>query len=186
MVPVMSLWLPILIAAILVFVASSIIHMVLPYHKNDFKKLPDEDGVMAALQPFTIPPGDYCVPHAESNEAMKAPEYNEKLNKGPVAFMTVMPNGQWKMGPSLVQWFLFSILVGVTAAYIAGRALEPGAEYFEVFRFAGATAFYGYALALIPGSIWYKRSWSSTFKSVFDGFIYGMLTAGAFAGFWPA
>ena len=53
MVPLTSLWLPILLSAVVVFAASSIIHMVLPYHRNDFKKLPDEEGFLAALRATT-------------------------------------------------------------------------------------------------------------------------------------
>ena len=186
MVPVLSLWLPILIAAVIVFVLSSIIHMVFSYHRNDFIKLPAEDDIMDALRPFNIPPGDYVIPCAGTPAEMKTPEYLEKTNKGPVAFMTVIPSGPPAMGTSLVQWFFYSILVGIFAAYIAGRALAPGAHYLEVFRFAGCTAFVGYAVALLQNSIWYKRNWGATLKSVVDGLIYALMTAGVFGWLWPS
>jgi hypothetical protein len=181
----MSLWIPILLAAVLVFVASSIIHMLLPYHRTDFGKVPAEDEVMAALREFSIPPGDYVIPCAGSAKEMKTPEFIEKATKGPVAFVTVMPSGMPKMGASLALWFVYSVVVGIFAAYIAGRALGPGAEYLSVFRFAGCTAFVGYALALWQNSIWYKRAWGSTLKSTFDSLIYALLTAGAFGWLWP-
>lgn len=79
--------------------------------------------------------------------------------------MTVM-SGDFGMGKSLVLWFFYCIVIGVFAAYMADRALGPGGHYMEVFRFAGAAAFGGYALALMQNSIWYKRAWSSTFKSM--------------------
>jgi Flp pilus assembly protein TadB len=182
----MSLLIPILVAAVLVFVVSSIIHMMLKYHESDFGQVPSEDAVMDAMRPFNIPPGDYVIPRAESSQAMKSPEFQEKCNKGPIAFMTVLPSGSMGMGSSLVQWFIYCIVVGLIAAYIAGRALAPGAEYLAVFRFAGATAFVGYALALLQNSIWYKRAWSSTLKSVFDGLVYALVTAGVFGWLWPA
>jgi hypothetical protein len=185
MVSVMSLWLPILLAAVIVFVVSSIIHMVLPYHRKDFGKVPAEDDVMDALRKFDIPPGEYVIPCAGSPKEMGTPEFIEKTTKGPVAFMTVMPSGRQSMGGSLVQWFVYCIVVGIFAAYIAGRALEPGAHYLAVFRFAGCTAFVGYALALLQNSIWYKRSWSTTLKSAFDGLVYALLTAGTFGWLWP-
>lgn len=185
MIGIMSLWAPILLSAVFVFVVSSIIHMVLKYHAGDFKKLPDEDKVMDALRPFKIPPGDYVLPCAGSMEAMKSPEYKSKAEKGPVAFMTVMENGIAGMGSSLILWFLYSILVSIFAAYIAGRTLPYGAHYLAVFRIAGATAFAGYGLALLQNSIWYKRSWSVTLKSVFDGLVYAMVTAGTFGWLWP-
>jgi len=42
MVPMLSLWLPILLSAFVVFVVSSIIHTVLGYHASDFEKLARE------------------------------------------------------------------------------------------------------------------------------------------------
>jgi hypothetical protein len=185
MVPLPSLVVPILVSAVIVFVASSIIHMVLPYHRHDFRKLPREDDVMNALRRFNIPAGDYALPHAGSVEAMKKPEFVDKRRKGPVAFMTVVPGGPPSMGASLALWFLYSVIVGIFAAYVAGRALGPGAEYLAVFRFVGTVAFVGYALALLQNSIWYKRNWGTTFKSMFDGAIYGLLTAGTFGWLWP-
>jgi hypothetical protein len=186
MVAITSLWLPILLAAVLVFLVSWLIHTALNYHKSDFGELPSEDAVMDALRPFNIPPGDYAIPRAGDMATFKSPEFQERLNKGPVAFITVLPTGPFKMGASLVQWFVYCIVVGLFAAYIAGRALGPGAEYLSVFRFAGCTAFVGYALALLQNSIWTKKAWSSTLKSMFDGLVYALLTAGAFGWLWPA
>ena len=185
MISIISLWLPILLSAVFVFIASSIVHMVLKYHQSDFKQLPSEDEVMEALRRFNIPPGEYVFPRCNDAKEMKEPAYQEKLDKGPVAFMTVI-DGDFGMGKSLVLWFLYCIVIGVFAAYVAGRALEPGAAYMEVFRFAGAAAFGGYALALLQNSIWYKRAWSSTLKSMADGLVYALLTAGTFAWLWPA
>jgi hypothetical protein len=185
MVSVMSLWIPILLSAVFVFVASSVIHMMLPFHRNDLRKLAKEDEVMNALRGFNIPPGDYAVPCAGSMEGMKKPEFIDKMQKGPVALMTIVPSGPPSMGKSLLLWFLYSVLVSFFAAYITGRALPPGAHYLAVFRFAGASAFMGYSLALLQNSIWYKRSWGITLRSMFDGLVYGLLTAGTFGWLWP-
>jgi hypothetical protein len=186
MVGLMSLWLPILLSAVFVFVVSSIIHMFLGYHSNDFGKVPSEDQVMDALRPFNIPPGDYVVPCAGSSKNMKSPEFVEKVNRGPVAFITVFPTGMPKMGASLAQWFVYCAVVSLFAAYIASRALDPGAHYLAVFRFVGAAAFLGYAVALWQNSIWYKRKWSTTLKSTFDGLVYALFTAGTFGWLWPS
>src|SRR2546428_10999030 len=130
MVPVMSLWLPIVISAVVVFVASSILHMVLPYHRGDFKKLPDEDSVLSTLRKFAVPPGDYLFPKPDDPKAMKDPAFLEKWSKGPVGMMTIMKRAaKPSMGKPLALWFLFCVVVGVFAAYIAGRALQPGAPY---------------------------------------------------------
>jgi hypothetical protein len=180
-----ALLVPIVLSAAIVFVASSIIHMVLPWHKSDYPKLPNEDRVRDALRPLAIPPGDYMVPRASSMQDMKSPEFMTKMNEGPVMVVTVMPNGPWAMGKNLAQWFVYSIVVGVFAAYVAGTALPPGAPYLRVFQLVGVAAFMGYALALWQLSIWYRRDWMTTIKSNVDGLIYGLLTAGTFGWLWP-
>ena len=186
MVSIPALWLPILVSAIFVFVTSSIIHMFLPYHRNDFAKVPSEDDVMESIRKFDIPPGEYVIPFAGSPEVMRSEEFRAKADKGPVAFVTVMEPGPPAMGASLMQWFVYSILVGIFAAYVTGRVLGPGANYLNVFRFAGTTAFLCYAVALWQNSIWYKRAWSTTAKSTFDGLVYALVTAGAFGWLWPS
>ncbi len=185
MIPVMSLWLPILLSAVVVFIASSIVHMVLPYHRKDYKRLPDEDGVMDALRKFSMPPGDYLFPCPSSPKDMKNPAFLEKRNKGPVGMMTVMDTGAFNMGKNLVQWFIYCVIIGIFAAYVAGRALPAGSRYLAVFRFAGVTAFAGYGLALWQNTIWYKRAWTTTLKSNIDSLIYGLLTGGTFGWLWP-
>jgi hypothetical protein len=185
MVPIPELWLPILLSAVAVFILSSIIHMLLKYHQNDFKVLPDEQAVMDDLGKHNIPPGEYYFPRAKNMKEMGSAAYIEKMKKGPVAMMTVLENAPPKMGGQLFLWFLFSIVVGIFAAYIAGNALPAGSHYLAVFRFAGATAFVGYSLALLQNSIWYKRGWSATFKSMFDGLIYALFTGGIFGWLWP-
>jgi hypothetical protein len=186
MVTIISLWLPILLSAVIVFIVSSIIHMVLGYHNNDFAKLPKEDEVMDALRPFSIPPGEYVMPFAGGTKEMGSPEFVEKLTKGPSAFMTVLESGPYKMGMQLTQWFVYSVVVGIFAAYVASRALTAGADYLAVFRFVGFTAFIAYTAALWPNSIWYKRSWITTAKSTFDGLVYALFTAGTFGWLWPS
>lgn len=188
MVGVLALWLPVLVAAVFVFLASSVIHMAFTYHRKDYGQVPREDEVMAALRGFDIPPGDYVIPYAGGDpEVLRSEAFREKASKGPVAFMTVLPAGDpFDMKAQLTQWFLYSVVVSIFAAYIAGRALEPGADYLEVFRFSGATAFAGYGLALMQRSIWYNQAWSTTLKNLFDALVYALLTAGAFGWLWPA
>ena len=185
MVPLTSLWVPILLSAVIVFAASSIIHMFLPFHRKDYKKLPSEDEVMAAMRPFNIPPGDYLVPCGGSPAAMKDPAFIEKMNKGPMGIMTIMPNGMPPMGPIFGMWYAYCVVVSIFGGYVASRALGPGAHYLEVFRFVGTVTFVGYSLALWQNSIWYRRSWATTMRSTIDGLIYGMLTAGTFGWLWP-
>lgn len=179
-----ALWLPILLSAVVVFVASSVIHMASPWHKSDYPKMPNEQQVMDALRPLAIPPGDYFFPRPASRDDMRSPAFAEKVNNGPVAVMTVMPGGM-SMGRNLGLWFVYLAVISSFAAYVAGRALPAGAVYLQVFRFVGATAFIGYSAALWQMSIWYRRAWSTTIKATIDGLIYACLTAGAFGWLWP-
>jgi hypothetical protein len=180
-----ALVVPILLSAVLIFVASSIIHMLLPWHHSDYPKLPNEDGVRDALRPLAIPPGDYMVPRPSSTDDMRSPEFAEKMKQGPVLIFTMRPNGPFSMRRNLILWFLYCVVVGLFAAYIAGLALPPGAPYPRVFQLVGAAAFTGYVLALWQMSIWYYRAWSTTIKSSVDGLIYALLTAGTFGWLWP-
>lgn len=185
MTPLPALWLPILLSAVIVFVVSSFIHMALPWHKGDYEAVPEEDRVLDALRPFSIPPGDYMLPNASDMEEMRSAEFAEKMQRGPVAILTVLPSGRTPMGKSLVQWYVYSAVVSLFAAYVTSRALPPGTDYLSVFRFIGTTAFIGYALALWQMSIWYRRGWSLTLKATVDGFLYACLTAGTFGWLWP-
>jgi len=185
MVALTALFVPIVLSAVLVFFMSSLVHMVLPWHKGDYPKMPNEDKVMDALRALGVQPGDYMVPKANDMAHMKSPEFKAKFEKGPVFMMTVMPGGSMNMGPQLFQWFIYSLVVSVFAGYIAGHALGTGASYLHVFRFAGATSFCCYGMAYVPMSIWYRRAWRITFTSMFDALLYGCLTAGAFGWLWP-
>lgn len=185
MVGLMALWLPILLSAVLVFVVSSVIHMVLPWHKGDYPKLANEDAVRNALRPLNVPPGDYMFPRPTSPEEMKSPAFAEKMKQGPNWIVTVMQPGPVTMGKQLTLWFVYALVISQFAAYVAGRALGPGADYMTVFRLTGVTAFIGYGAALWQLAIWYHRSIRTTFVSTVDGLIYGLLTAGVFGWLWP-
>lgn len=159
--------------------------MVLGYHKNDFVGLSSEKQVMDDLRKYNIPPGDYHFPRANSMKDMSSTEFLEKMKQGPVGYMTIMKSSSPGMTKELILWFIYSIIVGIFTAYVAGRAVDPVDGYLAVFRFAGVTAFVGYSLALLQNSIWYKRNWAATLKSMFDGLIYALFTGGIFGWLWP-
>jgi len=185
MVSIGALWLPILLSAVLVFVASSIIHMVFKYHQADYRQLPDEEAARAVLGKQDLRPGQYVIPYCRDMKEMQQPNMIRKLEEGPVAFLTVRPKGQPGMGKYLVQWFLFSVGLSIFVAYLTGRALPAGTEYLQVFRIAGTAAWLGYSGAVVWGGIWKAAPWSSVGRDVFDGLVYALLTAGAFGAFWP-
>ena len=187
MVSLASLWLPILLSAVGVFVVSSIIHMASPWHANDYPPVPDEGRLRAALAPLSIPPGDYMVPRVSSRRELRDPAFLAKVNEGPNLILTVLPKGMTSMGRNLLMWFLYALVVSLFAGYVTSRALSSPGERTtaEVFRFAGTAAFLGYSVALWQMSIWYRRAWGTTIKASVDGLIYALVTGGIFVWLWP-
>ncbi len=150
MIAITELWMPILLAAVFVFVASSILHMVIPIHKNDFKKLPGEAKLLEAMRGEQVRPGTYMFPLAENMKDMGSPEMIAKCEQGPVGFMTVIANGPPAMGKNLIQWFIYTIVVGAFVAYITALSLGRGVEFYVVFRLTGTIAILAYALSAVP------------------------------------
>ena len=185
MIPLTALWLPILLSAVLVFFASFIMHMVLAYHKSDYRKLPDEDRVTDAVRNAGVTPGPaYFFPYFSFKEMKSLPAI-EKFKRGPVGLMTVVPSGPPAMGKNMVQWFLYCVVISFFVAYLSHRTLAPGTAFLQVFRVGGITAFLGFGAAHAQESIWNGRSWVVTFKHLFDSVIYAALTAGVFSWLWP-
>jgi len=185
MVSLTALWLPILLSGVAVFVVSSIVHMFLPIHKNDYAKLPGEDGIADAMRAARVSPGAYVLPFCADHKEMGSPAMIERYEKGPIGFVTILPNGAPKMGKHLTLWFLFSLLVSFMSAYLASRFVAPGTHYLTVFRHVGTTAFMAYGIGQISDSIWKAQPWSSTIKNAIDGLVYGLVTAGVFGWLWP-
>jgi hypothetical protein len=185
MVPLTELWLPILLSAVIVFVASSIMHMVLPYHRGDYKQLPDEQRVLDSMRSAGVRPGSYAFPFCPTPKEMGQPAMVEKYKRGPVGMLTVMPSGPPAMPKYLAMWFLYSVVISFFLAYLAGRTLASGAAYLQVFRVVGTAGFLGYAAAHASDLIWRGQSWSMTLKQLIDGLVYALLTAGVFGWLWP-
>lgn len=186
MVALGLLWLPILVAAVLVFIASSLIWMVLQVHKNDWARLPDEDAFAETLNAQDPPPGEYSFPHAASAEDWKSEAWQKKFQRGPVGFLTLKPAGEMAMGKNMTFWLIYILVIEVFVAYLAGRTLPAGADYLAVFRVAGTAAVLGFAGAVAPEAIWMGRRWRNVLKGIGDGIVYALLTAGAFGWLWPA
>jgi hypothetical protein len=184
MVSLASLWLPILLSAVIVFFASSVMHMLLPYHHSDYGQLPKEDNVLTALRSAGLTPGLYRFPFGTFKE-MKSPAMIEKYKQGPVGTLTILTSGQPNMPKLLGMWFGYSLIVGFFVAYLVGHTVAAGASYPAVFRVAGTAAFLAYGLGQLINSIWKGQPWGVTVKEVIDGLVYGLLTAGTFGWLWP-
>lgn len=185
MTPLASLWLPILLSAVFIFIASSIIHMMMPWHKRDYVGVPDEPRARAAIGALNIPPGDYLMPKPGDMKEMGSPEYQAKHREGPVILMTVMPNGMQPMGPIFVRWFIYLLVIAAATACIASRFLAPGDNSRSVFHYTAAMTFLAYGMALPQASIWFHKKWSTTLKGMFDAVIYGVVAGLTFMWLWP-
>ena len=184
--PFGSLWMPVLASAVAVFVVSAILHMALRYHRADYKGLPNEDAAREGLGRGTLGPGQYVLPYCQDMKAMSEPAMQEKYKKGPVAVITVLPNGAPAMGKLLGLWFGFAVLVSFIAAYVARHTLMPGADGVQVMQVTGTVAFAGYFLGNVSDSIWKAQPWSNTARFLIDGVIYAVVTGLVFKLLWPA
>jgi hypothetical protein len=181
-----ALWLPILLSAVLVFIVSSLIHMVLKYHASDYRKLPNEDAVRSTIRTGNPAPGQYVMPHCTDMKEMQSPEMKQKFTEGPVGIITLKKPGPVQMGGSLAQWFVFTLVISYITAYVAYHALQTGVpSRGHVLRLAGIVAWLGYAGAVIPQAIWMGKPWRVAAKEVFDGLLYALVTGAAFAYLWP-
>lgn len=182
MVSLSALWLPIVLSAVIVFVASSLMHMLLTYHRSDYRKLPEEDKVRAALR--GLQQGLYIFPFT-THKDMKSPAMVEKYKEGPVGMLSIAPNGPPAMPKFLGLWFAYSLIISFFVAYLTGHTVPSGVNYLVVFRVAGTAAFMAYGLSCISNAIWKGQPWAMTFKEIFDGLVYALLTAGTFGWLWP-
>ena len=182
---VFDLWLAILASGIFCWVASALIHMLIKYHNADYKQLPNEDEVAAALGAKSPAPALYTLPHCTDMKEMGEVSMQKKFNAGPVAMITIMPNGMPPMGKLLIQQALFFIVGSFLIGYLATLSLGAGAEYMTVFRLVFVAAFLTWGWAEIPFSIWMGQPWSNTGRYLVDALIYAGVTVGTFAWLWP-
>jgi hypothetical protein len=175
---IVDLWLPILVSGVVCWVMSAIIWTVLKYHNSDYKKTGDEDSVRAALKGNE--PGFYLLPYCIDPGDLKNPEVKQKYDDGPIAYITMLPNGVPGMGGKLVAMVSYFIVIGIICAYFVSRTLGADADYLAVFRVAGTVAFVANSFAVVPESIWFGKPWSITTKYFIDALIYGLLTGGIF------
>ena len=185
MVALAQLWLPILLSAVLVFVASSLIHMVIKWHNKDYGRLSNEDEVRAAIQKGSPAPGQYITPWGMDMKEFANPEFQKKFIDGPVGVFYFKKPGMPAMGPQLGQWFVFNLVVAFFVAYLASRTLPAGTAYPKVFQVVATAGFLCYSLGEVPAAIWMGKPWTVAIKEMFDGLLYGLVMGGAFGWLWP-
>jgi hypothetical protein len=185
LIPLTELWLPILLSAVAVFIASSVIHMLIGWHNHDFAKLANEDEVMDALRKGSPEPGDYVFPRADDPADFGAEEIQKKWAEGPAGRLTVFPAGPVNMGKQLVHWFFYCVAISIFAGYLGAATLGAGTNYLNVFQVVGCAAFLGYAGSMWQQVIWWGAKPLAAIKSIVDGLVYALFTAGVFGWLWP-
>jgi len=186
MIPLIDLWLPIVLSAVAVFVLSSLVHMVFKWHNSDYRAMANEDEVRVAVGKTAPAPGEYFVPHCPDAQAMRSAEIRQKFIDGPVLQLTIRRSGAPEMGGALVRWFVYTLLVGLFAGYVASRVVPPGAHFGLVFQVIATVAFMTYVGGSIQNGIWMGKPWRSVAKDVLDGLLYGFATGAVFGWLWPA
>jgi len=185
MIPVVAFWLPIAASAVLVWIASMMIWMLMPYHRSDYRGFPDEDAVRTALKGQELKPGQYNIPNVASRKELDAPEGKRKFEEGPVGFFTLLPNRVPPVGRQMVIIFVYYLLVGATVAYVASRTLGGDTPGYLVFQVTGTVTWMAYGLAGVPDAVWFGRPWRAVAKQLLDAFLLGLVTGGVFVWLWP-
>jgi hypothetical protein len=180
-----QIWLPILLTAVFIFIASSLIHMAFKWHNSDYKKLPNEDEVRAAIRAGNPDPGMYVFPHCMDMKEMQGEAMKKKYNEGPIGFLTLRKNGVHSMGPMLLQWFLFTLLVAAVAGLLVLQCVGLHAHTHVAGHLVGMVTFLTYAGGSVSNGIWMGKSWGSVAKDVLDALIYATISAFTSIYFWP-
>jgi hypothetical protein len=182
MITVTSLWLPILLSAVAVFVMSNILWMALPFwHRSDYKKLSKEQALLDSVSEATS--GQYIAPYL--NWGKLTPEERAAVERRPMAFVLVRNPAKFSFPAALATYFAYTLVISFLVGYVTGVALPPGGPFREVLRIAGTVGILAYSFGSVGDSIWYGKPWSVTAKVIIDGIIYGLLTGVIFAWLWP-
>ncbi|MBL8746499.1 MAG: hypothetical protein JNK58_09110 [Phycisphaerae bacterium] len=182
-----ALWMPIVLSAVAVWIASALGWMVVGHHKKDWIGLPNEDAFTSAVRALNLPPGNYGFPHAEDcHKAMKDPEFQNKWKNGPVGLVQIWkPDGS--MAKPMLLTFIVYLVTGVLIAYLGWNAFRGESPSFAAaFRVLGTAGILAYTISHIPSGIWFQSYPRAILMCIIDGVIYGLITGAIFAAMWPA
>ena len=181
MVALSSLWLPIVLSALFVFVTSFILHMVLQFwHRSDYQRAATDSALLDGIK--ALPSNQYMVPYCDWSK-MTAEERKARMS-GPTGILMVR-NPPPSFPATLAAWFVLCLVVSLFAGYVASVTVAPGAAYLHVHRVVGTAAFMTWGLGGLSEAIWYGRPWRVAFKDMLDGLLYALVTGGTFGWLWP-
>lgn len=180
----LPLWLPIVLSAVVVWIASLIASTALPHHKKDFVALPDEDGFAGDMRRRGIPPGNYLFPDFRGREAMKSAKVAKALNEGPVGHLIV-----WKtpltMGDKMLGTLLVHLVVCTLIAYLTRVAIPGPAPFLKVFQVATTAGILAHCFSFIPAALWWGSYKRTIVANVVDGVVFGVMIGAIFGWRWP-
>ncbi len=181
----MAIWIPIVLSAVAVFVASFIVWTLLPHHKADWSGIPGQDQIQKLMRDHNVGPGQYAIPYAPDPKDLQDPDVKKGFDQGPVGFFYVQNPGVPAMGGRILAMFIFQLVVSLTVGYLASRTLAVGTDYRQVFRFTSTIAFLAYGASSVQDMVWFGHSRAHTFKVLLDALAYGLITGGFFGWLWP-
>lgn len=182
-VPLTSLWLPVLLAAAGVWIASAIGWMAINHHAKDQQPLPAEDRFLDALRAMKIPPGLYRFPWSATHAEAQTPEMQRKWKEGPTGLVHIW--GPISMPRCMLLSFLVYLLASVLVAYVGAVALPAGSSFLHVLRVLGTVGILTYCVGGVPHGIWFQQPGRAMAMNFVDGVIYGLMTGAIFAILWP-
>lgn len=182
----LSLWLPIVVTAVAVFIISSLVHMVFKYHASDYGTVPNEDAIRAAVNTNPPAPGRYVIPHCKDMKDMTTPEMMNKYQQGPVMHFTILPNGTPNMGKYLGMWFLWTLVIATVVAWLTAKVYGLAVPALGAAKLAAVLTFIAHGFGTVTESIWMGRPWGSSAKYLLDAALYAAGTFGVFLWLWPS
>ena len=180
-----SLWLPILLTTVGTFVISALVWMALPWHKGDFKGLPDEGAVRKVLLETGVGKGQWRIPFCARMEDMKRPEFLGLFETGPVGVLLLERPAKFAMGGRLLKTFVFFLFVAFYVAYVLRQGIEAGDSFMRVFQMGATVSFAAHLFGLVPEAIWFSMSWRRVVTTGIDALLYSLVTGAVFAWLWP-
>ena len=165
------LWLPILVATVVLWILSFVAWVVSSHHIGDFKKLEAEDEVMNLIKEAEVGSGNYMFPYSGTNKEQNSKDYQARYMEGPRGTLNVydVPN----MGVNMGLTILYFLVTSLTIAYVTNVACpvaDAETDFKKVFRVAGTIGVLTYASSPVLHRIWFK---AKLWTDMLDGAVYG-------------
>jgi len=149
-----------IIGGIVLFMWGAIAWMALPLYSAQFKVLPNEDVVRAALREgvtepglFAVPGFDYSKQRQQSDHEAQLNAWSQKHREGPLAVVIARPQGEEPMAAVVfLRGFALQVLVAVIAAWLLSRAGASLTSYGTRVQFVTVLGFL--ASLVIDGAYW--------------------------------